>query len=339
MGTPDTTAAARRNGLTLIELLVAMAIILVLVTLTALLAPSLADKHRVAKSADLVQQWLLISRQRALRDQAPRGVRLVLDADGHARKMVYIEEPEPFTGGILVVQDANTAYCTADLWGGYSQAEPHLWPVQPGDYLQLTESANESQMFRIVDVQRLVPPIQGPPGWPQFMFQIRTQGSMPVATPLAATLAYKIHRSPRPLPGEAELVLPKGVIIDMSPLNPAADSWGSIVPPEQRFLPNPSGIPTDPPTLVSNHDVVFAPSGNVIRVGGTVGKIILWVREEDQLQATGATLRQVSGDETLIVVYTRTGQSAAHPVEVTRDQNGRLINPYAYTQDGRASGL
>jgi hypothetical protein len=46
------------------------------------------------------------------------------------------------------------------------------------------------------------------------------------------------------------------------------------------------------------------------------------------------------GDNTLITIYTRTGQVSAHPVDPTGLQlpPGGVWNPFRFTQDARSSG-
>src|SRR5687768_12051149 len=67
----------RRAGFTLVELVVAVAIIATLAALTALYFPRYSDKEIVARGADQLQGWLLMARQRAMRDGLPTGLLLV----------------------------------------------------------------------------------------------------------------------------------------------------------------------------------------------------------------------------------------------------------------------
>src|SRR5262245_4676704 len=65
-----------RNAFTLVELLVAMTIIAILATIAIAFFPNAASAARESRAAQITQSTLLIAKQRALRDQAPRGVRL-----------------------------------------------------------------------------------------------------------------------------------------------------------------------------------------------------------------------------------------------------------------------
>ncbi|HEY2910598.1 MAG TPA: prepilin-type N-terminal cleavage/methylation domain-containing protein [Gemmataceae bacterium] len=72
---------ARRRAYTLIELLVAMAVIVALASIALLVVPDALDNDRTTEGAAITRQTLMIAKSRAARDQAPRGVRLVVSID------------------------------------------------------------------------------------------------------------------------------------------------------------------------------------------------------------------------------------------------------------------
>src|SRR5262249_59426198 len=57
--------------------------------------------QRTSRGADQVQGWLFIAKQRALRDGAPRGIRLIRDTDNPnwVKELMYIERPLDLTFG------------------------------------------------------------------------------------------------------------------------------------------------------------------------------------------------------------------------------------------------
>jgi prepilin-type N-terminal cleavage/methylation domain-containing protein len=71
----------RRGAFTLIELLVAMSIIVVLASLTLLVVVNMSERDGTTDAAGLTRQWLMIAKNRASRDGAPRGLRLVVATD------------------------------------------------------------------------------------------------------------------------------------------------------------------------------------------------------------------------------------------------------------------
>lgn len=95
-----------RPGFTLVELLVVVALLIVIAALTvAVMNSGFLSSQKVVGGADRVSGWLLISKQRAKRDGAPRGVRFFLTAPAGAivvpnswevREAQYIEAPDPW---------------------------------------------------------------------------------------------------------------------------------------------------------------------------------------------------------------------------------------------------
>jgi prepilin-type N-terminal cleavage/methylation domain-containing protein len=65
-----------RTGFTLVEMLVVLVLILVLAGIAILIAPKVNERRKPANGAGQLQQALLMAKQRAFRDQAPRGVRI-----------------------------------------------------------------------------------------------------------------------------------------------------------------------------------------------------------------------------------------------------------------------
>jgi type II secretory pathway pseudopilin PulG len=85
-----------------VELLVAMGLIILLAALAVGISQSgMLGSQKVISAADRVSQWLLIAKQRAARDQAPRGVRffstpLAPPQATFFTEAQYIESPEPW---------------------------------------------------------------------------------------------------------------------------------------------------------------------------------------------------------------------------------------------------
>jgi prepilin-type N-terminal cleavage/methylation domain-containing protein len=187
----------RRFAFTLVEMLVVLGIILSLAVMTVLFMPRIQEQQRVRQGADLLQGWLLMAKQRALRDRIPTGIRLQPSGQSPSfvQDLQYVQKPDDYTQGGISLWRANQAtFVGADLHG------PAGDTVQPGDYLlvrgeglpSLIASVNSSTTLQVASTIHAYPPQPG------------------------TTCSYRIVRQPRPLAGEQPLNLPQDVIIDMS---------------------------------------------------------------------------------------------------------------------------
>lgn len=282
-----------RRGLTLIELLVVTAIIVALLGLVASIAPRLGDRQRASRGASQVQAWLNLSRQRAIRDKRPSGLRLIPPVGPfyaqYVSELQFIETPPDFTGGVVELPYDNTF--TTDRYR-YIRIRNVEMPitgnaaVQPGDVIDL--SAFFSDDPKATALRRIVQIAIDPAGPNQYWLKLDAevggslplnetasaggvtrlptyrnfatgQSNYPAGRPPPYSENYKIYRQARPLPGEPLLQMPKGIAIDISQDDATTDpNW----PRWYRLFPKNSNIGGGAP-----YDILFDPSGRV--VGGT----------------------------------------------------------------------
>ncbi len=331
-----------RHGFTLIELLVVMTLMAVLAALMIGFIPNAASSARESRAGLQLQSWLNIAKQRALRDQAPRGLRLNVAASGVLIRSVtvpnavvdcqYIEVPDdlPTTAGPMVERvnipalvggyNRNNALqiIGLDLQNGYSTDaidEPY-WAVQPGDTIEV---AGTGLMYRIrqvgiqpIDPLTRLPAIDPSTGKP-FIGRnyIGIQPDLPPwVLQSRPTMNFRIVRAPRPV-GDEILKMPADTVIDIATnvrfLNP--------LPPSDRFA--------TPPRY---YDILFAPTGAVISPGLASDKIHLWVRAPNADDGVGGT-DPFRGDPTLISIFARTGFVGAFP-----PAQPPVANPYLLVQ-------
>lgn len=143
----------RRGAFTLIEMLVVIGIMLVLGSIIVGVSLRNSDRQKSLDGADRVSGWLLLAKQWALRDQAPRGVRLVIDNNpasptyrmvvtrnpiaGDTQAMVglqYIEQPEDWVApppfNLINYTDGNNIV-TGGLMPPLTAPYPTNYPFAP----------------------------------------------------------------------------------------------------------------------------------------------------------------------------------------------------------------
>lgn len=336
-----TNPTTGRSGMTLVELLVVMVIMLILATIVVAFAPGFQDAQKVSRGADQLQGWLVTARMWAKKDRVPTGIRFYTTTDQLTNRTIitdlqYIQQPPtfivpniignatptyrrissktssptqvilepPFSGAILA-GTPNKIATIGDFSGGFgANSLSTNWPVQQNDFLVV-----KGIVHQITAVSSSTTP-------PQECDLLTLASNVnPTLTDSSGnqvfTSDYYIVRSPRALAGETTLKLPQDVVIDLNLSQFPAGSSGQS-------------------------DILFSPSGEVLQPPSS-DKVILWVRDQTKrppAPTTTTTSQAVAIDrDSLIVIDIRTGFVAAQSV------NPDSSNYYAYTKDGKSSGL
>jgi hypothetical protein len=329
----------------LIELLIVMSIMVVIAALGFLFLPNLSRNKGVPNATTQAEGWFLLTKQQALRDGAPRGVRLVQDPNDLTRAVgiQFIEQPEPYAprGANISVSITTTppagymgtwptfpyppgsiTVATLKIDTGMGQVDKNwnddpLNPiVKPGDYFELSEGAEVVSRILAVSGANLV-------------LDRTIDGTH---TGLSLSNGFRVIRAPRPLQGEPLVQMNKDVYIDLLNCYPCPLQLGAQVPPGPAPYGNhftshiPWGFSLDP-VNAPNLDILFNSSGQV--ANAPTGQIILCVQHVDR-----------PNDKLLIVIYTRTGKvSAVNWNDVYHPVNTPNVNPYSMAIDGKSSGL
>jgi prepilin-type N-terminal cleavage/methylation domain-containing protein len=273
----DVNSSRQRPGFTLVEMIVVMSIVGILFALTVALSPRVTSSSRITSGTSTVQTSLFTAKSMALRDQFPRGVRLVRESNSPfldpptnqvpnpnyniVKTLQYLEQPAPYVNGVLVSVDAN-------LVATFQGADFSSGAVLPGDYLDVfdTGAKSLSLITNIVSATTL---------------QLASAPSANLSFPRT----YRILRGPRPMIGEKQVDLPRDIVIDVSQ---------SVMLPDQT---------------TGQLDILLSPTGQVTRSNQTLGKVMLWVRD--------ANVTKVTGEQYLVVINTKTGLVGTYPVDIT----------------------
>jgi len=218
----------RRRGFTIIELLVVLAIIMMLIALSYGLSPRLQDRKKMQRGTDQVASALVIAKQRAKRDRVPTGIRLV-DNGGSIRTMIYIQQPDDFSGGMLDIARAAAPQKlpqTLNFTGVDFTNE-----VQPGDYIEVNGGGLAHQISG-VSANTLT-------------LAIDPDASCYLSGP---TSIYRIIRNPRVLVGESAVTLTDGIAIDKARCKNVPDTMDILFSPGGAVLSMRGGIFNQDPT-------------------------------------------------------------------------------------------
>lgn len=303
-----------RRGVTLVELLVAIAIIIALAGLVLLFWPR-REVRTVNDATVNVQTYIASAKALALREQRPVGVRLITEDGGKTYTSLVMLDPGDRIAPIqpnMALPSANwTIYL--DLRAGSTITTPAEntarqvgYPlagrVAVGDFLEIVEVTPSIHRIVAIDYATDTVTLAG-------LQEVDSNGTPYVAgvpnvnSIGAARLGnnYRYLRSPRPLLGEQPHQLPRDVVI-------MGQSLTGAVPTSLNL----------PVGSTGEVDLIFAPSGQMINA--RAGRVVLWIQDTN-----GAAKPD------LLCIYTATGGIASHPV-------GPAGSEFDFTQDGKGSG-
>jgi prepilin-type N-terminal cleavage/methylation domain-containing protein len=293
----------RRRGFTLIELLVVLGIILLIVALGYFVFPRYADR-KMQYAADRLQGWLLNAKMQAKRDGRPTGLRIQFNSTNTATSLVYIQQPDDFTPlNSTCSGPVNTTVTFLPLTAliGASQLADQA-PVEAGDYI---EFYGVGPVYQISQVSLA---LTG-----NTITLLTTGPDTGTSTP------FRIRRAPRLQPGEEDLTLPDDVVLDLRGLNAnnPVTAISGINPPRSRVPMRTVGGNTV-------YEILFSPAGNVIGSGTGQTNINLWLTDTNDVN---------NADNRALLITVQVGSGL---IGVNSVAPG---DPYAFTKDGRASGM
>lgn len=346
-------SAAPRPGFTLVELLVAMAVIVALAAIALIVVPDVLTQDRTTDGAGTVRQTLMIAKARALRDQGARGVRFLVsgtnppDSSNLAKtnglwvtELQFIEKPDPIR---------------ASLPGERIEVEFQL-AKQPDD-APLPAGALKSPpavyfMNMSAPVKEYMTQELGASPSRPVVFECVLPGGEPVRlTATAAAPASGTRASTTNPPSENFQLTLDPAESDLNVLM-AAVGGGTTTGIRQfrierqaqpllgeQTVPLPRNVCVD---LVSSQpawasttrdfDILFAPTGDVLPTSGSGGaaQINLWVRDFTKLGGTGVSFDQ-GGEQQVVALKAKSGAVGVFPIH--QDQN----DPFKFAKEGANS--
>ena len=305
-----------RRGMTLVELLVVMSIMVTFAAMTAAFYPSISSDNQISQTSNKIQNLLVGARQKARRDSNVTGVRFFSNDTLSANQMMLVQKPVDLTGSSLganlyqpqLVANPNIIQFSTQVWGfptGEDLAMANDILVDPltNNSIRITgKGASANQMFINSSVSNTS------------VFY-----NPNLANP---TLNYKIIRQARIVPGEEAIPMPDGYEILFKSSN--VNGIQCISGP--NF--NPSDISTE-----SSIDVCFEKTGALYQID-FASNVYIWVHK------TGST--KYAEDDAIIGIQRNNGKVAVFPVglvDFSNAANTNLHNPFMFARNPTNEGL
>ena len=321
-----------RRGMTLVELLVVMSIMVTFAAITAAFYPSISSDNQIAQASNKIQNMLVGARQKARRDSNVTGVRFFSNDLISANQMMLVQKPVDLTGNNLLDINFNppiptTLYQPQLLTGNPNiiQFSSQVWGFPTGEDLVM---AND---ILVEPVTNNSTRITGKGATANQMFiNSSVSNTLIFYNPNLAnpTLNYKIIRQARIVPGEEAIPMPEGYeILFFVPDRNGTKCfsgppifYSSVIPPE--VIPRESSV-----------DVCFEKTGAVYQID-FAANVYIWVHK------TGST--KYSEDDAIIGIQRNNGKVAVFPVglvDFSNAGNVNLHNPFMFARNPTNEGL
>ena len=294
-----------RRGMTLVELLVVMSIMVTFAAITAAFYPSISSDNQIAQASNKIQNMLVGARQKARRDSNVTGVRFFPDINNPsaATQMMLIQKPVDLTGNNLAPVSVNIGFIPPNIVS-FSDNANNPWPVWG--------FATGEDLIMANDI--LVDPLTN--NSTKIIVKGASANHMLInsafCTPTFSTpLNYKIIRQARIVPGEEAIPMQEGYEISL-----VANFSGPKVNPSDSSI-----------------DVCFEKTGAVYQID-FAANVYIWVHK------TGST--KYSEDDAIIGIQRNNGKVAVFPVglvDFSNAGNVNLHNPFMFARNPTNEGL
>lgn len=355
--TRPVTTATRRPGFTLVELLVAMAVIVALAAIALIVVPDVLTQDRTTDGAGTVRQTLMIAKARALRDRGPRGVRFLVADDNPPNvpdpsnlaktngrwvtELQFIEKPDPIRASLPDERIEVEFQLTED---GKDPPPVGALKSPPAVYFMNMSAPVKEYMTQEFGASPSRPVV----------FECVLPGGEPVRlTATAATPASGIRASTTNPPSENFQLTLDPAESDLNVLMAAVGAGRTTAIRQftidrsaqpllgEQTVPLPKNVCVD---LVSSQpawastardfDILFAPTGEVLPTSGSgnAAQVNLWVRDFTKLGGAGAGVPfDRGGEQQVVALKAKSGAVGVFPIH--QDQN----DPFKFAKEGASS--
>lgn len=342
----------RRFGFTLVELLIVVALLLVLSSLTLAIFNSTSESDRIRSSARQLQSALLGARDRAIHAKLPRGLRLLLQDTTDPTSpgasvvtgMVYIGADQDWTAGRISLQMPDYSIPSikhTEIQANNNLAELRELVVVRGtgtdwrllfsqglldDGARIEIPRNSGDWYTIDTSLLRNPPTGG--GSDDFLVLPRNGYRKPTAKP---PTTYRLELKPSVLAGQEPLRLSSGIVVDLD-RSVIPKGWVNSTAPKYFD----SGIP-------KTFDIMFSPRGWAADSAQTPlsasGVIHLYLCTQATADLNLDPSNVKSGEKLILSFFPRTGNVATFPVDPTDSDGDSVADaPFRFAKLGGTAG-
>lgn len=321
---PTQSVAKRigRQGFTLVELLVVVAIMLALATMMILAVNFTNDRDRVRSAARQIQSLLSGARDRAIYSREIRGIRLIRDPnDSHSANAIqYIGAPGKFSGGSLTVATSFDGSVLTGTGTNFNTFK-NRGLIQVGSRIQIPKETGRWYTIAAFPGGETI--------WlAQRFADFSTSTSVSNSGRTYSGLTYQLELLPQPLPDSTPVPLPRGVVIDLDGSQVPA-SWRPVLfagaySNQMDLLFSAKGLPLGDAVTLGMVHLHIADAGDVIKFQQINGRsatlyspsLLPLVPATEDPTTTPAT-PIVKRDRIAVSLASRTGGVSVHSVNVT----------------------
>ena len=323
--------ARTRTAMTLVELLVVMAIIVIFTAMTAAFYPANQADRELSRFSNTVQSALLSARNRAKADRLPTGIRFYdSDANGKVDSVVLIQKPAPldaYTVGIAPNPSSLSANIVertpmSGIFDAYitfpnitfANPFPNLNIINPGDFVALDSGD-------VAKIDSLIQPTMANPN-PNTVYSAFGSYSSGFSSSLAGLpTKFKVYRSAVELSGDTPFELSNIIDIFFGP------SSLSVVPVSV--------------TVAGAYDIIFNPDGSL---NNSTSEVYLHLHNFEAFIGTAPSYSDGNfSRDAILAVRKMSGSIGVYEVGLPIDFANRTDitkhNPILFAKDPRNKGI
>ena len=322
--------AKKRTAMTLVELLVVMAIIVIFTAITAAFYPANQADRELSRFSNTVQSALLSARNRAKADRLPTGIRFYPDSNGKVGSVVLIQKPAPLDA-YAVGNAPNPSSLSANIvertpMSGIFDAyitfpnitfpnpSPNLNIINPGDFIAL-DSGDVSK------IDGLMQPTMANPN-PNTIISLSGSYSSGFSSSLTALpTKFKVYRSAVELSGDTPFELSNIIDIFFGP------SSLSVVPVSV--------------TVSGAYDIIFNPDGSL---NNSTSEVYLHLHNFEAFIGTAPSYSDGNFSRDAILAVRKMSGSigvyeVGQPIDFANRTDITKHNPILFAKDPRNKGI